>query len=134
MPASSDLESGTAVQARTAIDRVTGTVREQHLFTTELAEGDVILQGGIRARHPAGVLTQEEDGFPYEYSLLVAGLLSLDTLGGDKSVGLGRCELSIESESLRWNGESVSVEQALKCFEEEEWAVLLNMLHQEQTP
>ena len=87
VPVSSEVESATSVQARTAIDRVTGTVMEQHLFTTELTEGDVNLRGKIRARHPAGVLTQYEDGFPYEYDLLVAALLSLDALGGDKSLG-----------------------------------------------
>ena len=45
------------------MDRVTRTVMEKHLFTTELTEGDIALQGTIRARHPAGVLTQEDDGF-----------------------------------------------------------------------
>lgn len=70
----------TSVQPRTALDRVTGTVMEQHLFTTEFAEGGANLQGIIRARHPAGVLTQEGNGFPYEYALLLAALLSLDTL------------------------------------------------------
>ena len=134
VPASSDFKSGTTVQARTAIDRVTGTVMEQHLFTTELIEGDILLRGQVRARHPSGVLTQDENGFPYEYALLVAGLLSLDALGGDKSVGLGRCEVSVEPESLRWNGQPVSVEQALECFREKEWAEMLSLLREEQKP
>ena len=117
-----------AVAARTAIDRVTGTVMERHLFTTELVEADVELQGAIRARHPGGVLTQEDEGLPYEYALLVAGLLSLDTLGGDKSTGLGRCEVRIES--LRWNGENMSPEAALTSFEELEWADMIEMLRE----
>ena len=117
-----------AVAARTAIDRVTGTVMERHLFTTELIEADVELQGAIRARHPGGVLTQEDEGLPYEYALLVAGLLSLDTLGGDKSTGLGRCEVRIES--LRWNGENMSPEAALTSFEEREWADMIEMLRE----
>ena len=104
VPKPSEADSVPPVQARTAIDRVTGTVMEQHLFTTELAQGDINMQGKIRARHPAGVLTQEEDGFPYEYALLVAALLSLDALGGDKSVGLGRCEVTVESIALEWSG------------------------------
>ena len=134
VPASPAPQGTTAVEARTAIDRVTGTVMEKHLFTTELAEGDITLRGEIRARHPAGVLTQDEDGFPYEYALLVAGLLSLDALGGDKSVGLGRCEVRVESESLRWNGQPVSLEQSLECFREKEWAEMLNLLREEQKP
>ena len=122
------------VRTRTAIDRVTGTVMEQHLFTTELAEGDIDLAGQIRARHPAGVLTQDDGGFPYEYALLVAGLLSLDALGGDKGAGLGRCEVSAVPDALRWNGCSISLEDALESFQEEDWATLMSLLREEMTP
>ena len=87
VPAATKPDSTTTVEARTAIDRVTGTVMDQHLFTTELVDGGVPLRGEIRARHPGGVLTQEEEYFPYEYALLIAGILSLETLGGDKSAG-----------------------------------------------
>ena len=135
VPVPSEVASATSVQARTAIDRVTGTVMEQHLFTTELAQGNLRMQGEIRARHPAGVLTQEEDdGFPYEYALLVAALLSLDALGGDKSVGLGRCEVLVDVESLllRWNGEPISMNDALRSFQDEpEWGEMMEMLRGE---
>ena len=131
VPVSSE-KSMSSVQARTAIDRVTKTVMEHHLFTTELTEGDICLRGEIRARHPAGVLTQEEDGFPYEYALLVAGLLSLDALGGDKSVGLGRCEVNLETGSLRWNGQRISLDEVLQSFqkEKEEWGEWVNTLRE----
>ena len=130
VPVSSE-ESMSSVQARTAIDRVTKTVMEHHLFTTELTEGDINLRGEIRARHPAGVLTQEEGGFPYEYALLVAGLLSLEALGGDKSVGLGRCEVHLETESLRWNGQHIPLDEVLQGFREEEWGEWVNTLREE---
>ena len=122
-----------SVQTRTAIDRATRTVMGQHLFTTERAEGNVSLRGGIRARHPAGVLTQEEDRFPFEYALLVAALMSLDALGGDRSVGLGRCEITIEEESLRWNGGRISLGEALESFSEEpkEWGEMLKIVREE---
>ena len=58
----------------------------------------------------------------------MAGLLSLDTLGGDKSTGLGRCEVRIES--LRWNGENMSPQAALTSFEELEWADMIEMLRE----
>ena len=45
LPASPDEETYTSVQTRTAIDRVTRTVMEQHLFTTEIIEGDIVLRG-----------------------------------------------------------------------------------------
>ena len=133
MPTSSEAKITTPVQTRTAIDRITGTVMERHLFTTELTEGDTELQGTIRARHPAGVLTQYEDGFPYEYSLLIAGLLSLDALGGDKSVGLGRCRIDLEEKALRWNDENISKEDALQSFDEPDWGVMLEMVREEST-
>lgn len=128
-PVPSDVGNATSVQARTAIDRVTRTVMEQHLFTTELAPCDLSVEGEIRARHPAGVLTQDGDGFPYEYALLVAAFLSLDALGGDKSVGLGRCEATVES--LRWNGQPVSQDDALESLQEEEWGEMLNIVRGE---
>ena len=135
VPTSSEPKSTAPVQTRTAIDRITGTVMERHLFTTELTEGDIELQGTIRARHPAGVLTQYEDGFPYEYSLLIAGLLSLDALGGDKSVGLGRCEIKLKEKALRWNDESISKKDALQSFRElaELWGEWVNELREEST-
>ena len=133
VPMSGEVESATSVQAHTAIDRVTGTVMEQHLFTAELIEGDVKLQGKIRARHPAGILTQDENGFPYEYDLLVAALLSLDALGGDKSLGLGRCKIKVIDKSLRWNGQSISLDDALQSFQEHEWNEMVNLLREELT-
>ena len=132
VPVDSNRCSATAVEARTAIDRVTGTARERHLFTTELVDGEVDLRGQIRARHPAGVLTQDDDDLPYEYALLVAGVLSLDTLGGDKSVGLGRCNMSIEPESLRWNGREETLPSALKSFEEPDWADMIDLLREQR--
>ena len=119
----------TQVAARTAIDRVTGTVMEQHLFTTETVEAGIDLHGAIRARHPAGVLTQDDGGFPYEYALLVAGLLTLETLGGDKSVGMGRC--TIEIESLRWNDQDKTPEAAIESFEDSDWAEWVKTVREE---
>ena len=125
----------TSVQPRTALDRVTGTVMEQHLFTTEFSEGNASLQGTIRARHPAGVLTQYEDGFPYEYALLLVSLLSLDTLGGDKSTGLGRCKIQFKENTLFWNRKHISSEEILQSFraEPDEWVLMLEMLREEYT-
>ena len=133
VPTAGVSDDATGVAARTAIDRVTGTVMDQHLFSTEVVDANVSLNGEVRARHPAGVLTQDDGGFPYEYALLVAGLLSLDTLGGDKSVGLGRCETRIES--LRWNDQDRDLADAVQSFrDEDDWAVMLELLREEQTP
>ena len=134
-PVPSEEKTVTSVQPRTALDRVTGTVAEQHLFTTEFAERGVNLQGSIRARHPADVLTQYKGGFPYEYALLIAALLSLDALGGDKSAGLGRCKILLKEETLRWNSQCISLEEALQSFKDEPdgWGLMLEMLREELT-
>ena len=129
-PAEQEPQSTIAVAARTAIDRVTGTVMEQHLFTTETVEAGPDLHGAIRARHPAGVLTQEDDGFPYEYALLMAGLLTLETLGGDKSVGMGRCD--IETESILWNDTPVSAGTAVMSLEDCDWSDMVDLLRDEE--
>ena len=127
--------STVSLQTRTAMDRVTGTVMEQHFFTTELAEGDICLKGSIRARHKPSILTQDGGGFPYEYALLLASLLSLNVLGGDKSAGLGRCAIKFADESLRWNGEVTSLAMALHSFQEmgKDWKEMMALLR-EETP
>ena len=132
-PVPSAEKTTTAIHPRIALDRVTGTVMEQHLFTTEFAEGGANLQGTIRARHPAGVLTQYEGGFPYEYALLLAALLSLDALGGDKSVGLGRCKIRLKEGTLCWNSERISSDDIFQSFKDEskEWGLMLEMLREE---
>ncbi|NLX99914.1 MAG: hypothetical protein GXY83_27770 [Rhodopirellula sp.] len=125
----------TSLRTRTALDRVTGTVLERHLFTTELAEGDnVVLQGHVRARHPPGVLTVFDEGVPYEYALLIAAMLSIDSLGGDKSAGLGRCRVSILGDQVMWNGQALSVDTVLSSFEEfadEDWAAWIREVRRE---
>ena len=125
----------TSVQPRAALDRVTGTVMEQHLFTTEFAEDNTSLQGTIRARHSSGVLTQDGNDLPYEYALLLASLLSLDTLGGDKSTGLGRCKIQIQEDTLFWNSQHISSDEVLQSFkdEPEDWGEMLEILREEYT-
>lgn len=130
-PVASVQQATTGVAARTAIDRVTGTVMEQHFYTTEWVDREICLYGDIRARHPGGILTQHEGDFPCEYALLVAGMLSLDALGGDKSAGLGRCEIGLEPESLRWNGKVISPACALQSFEEQDWAEWIELVRAE---
>lgn len=132
LPLTTDADWTTSVHTRTAIDRLTRTVKEQHLFTTELTAEHLHLHGTIRARHPAGVLTQEDEGFPYEYTLLVAALLSLDTLGGDKSVGMGQCRMQLVDDTVCWNGNSIRQDDALESLrsEPEEWGEWLNILRQ----
>jgi CRISPR/Cas system CSM-associated protein Csm3 (group 7 of RAMP superfamily) len=117
------------LHSRTSIDRVTGTARDRTLFVTEVVPaGGPELHSRLRARHPVGTLTQDGDGFPFEYSLLLAGLLSLDMLGGDKSTGLGKCRITITGNTVRWNDKrKFPVEETLKSFADlgEDWYAFL---------
>jgi hypothetical protein len=121
------------VTTRVTIDRLTGTAREQRLFTSEAAPRQLTgrLGGRLRARHPAGVLTQDDDGFPYEYSLLVAALCGLDALGGEKGTGRGSCRVEIPDGGLRWNGRGITIQAAEKAFDEPDWGEMMQLLREE---
>jgi CRISPR/Cas system CSM-associated protein Csm3 (group 7 of RAMP superfamily) len=124
------------LHSRTAIDRVSGTARDRTLFVTEIAPANgLALHTTLQARHLPGVLTQDNDGFPFEYALLLAGLLTLDALGGDKSTGLGKCRITIDT--LRWNDrQRYPIGNALQCFKDwqgdGEWLLMVSMLREGQ--
>jgi len=61
--------------------------------------------GTIRAFHPHGSILPNEE-FPLEYSLLVCALGSIESLGGKKSIGMGRCLVRIE-EPIIWRRDGV---------------------------
>ncbi|MCS7239302.1 MAG: RAMP superfamily CRISPR-associated protein [Thermoguttaceae bacterium] len=120
------------IYGRTAVDRLTGTVREGTLFFTEVASQHFPpLKSRILARHEPGTLTMEDGTtkFPFEYALLIAGLLSIDSLGGDKSAGFGRCKINVDQ--IRWNGNPISVQEALEPLQDEEWYGLAELIREE---
>ena len=85
------------------------------------------------------MLTQDDEGFPFEYALLLAALLSVDSLGGNKSVGLGRCHLAVKDSSLRWNGRAIGIDDALASFaqyydeskNQDDWTEMLQLIREE---
>ncbi len=114
------------LHSRTSIDRVLGTARERTLFVGEVVEGrGLMLKSGLQARHPAGVLTPFDGGFPLEYSLLVVGLVGLESLGGDRSTGMGRCQVAIEA--VRWQGQDIDTNLTLASFHEDDWKTLVEL-------
>jgi len=125
----------TRLITRTAMDRLTGTIKEGHLFVTEVTDaGGVRLHGKIRARHPANVLLPHE-GFPLEYALLVASLCTIDQLGGDKAIGLGRCRISLDGPiRWRWGKEEklLEVADALAAFRAGEWETYVGLYEDER--
>jgi CRISPR/Cas system CSM-associated protein Csm3 (group 7 of RAMP superfamily) len=113
---------------RTSIDRLSRTARDRTLFVSEVvAGGGRALRGRIRARHPAGTLSLYDGDFPLEYALLLAGLLTLDSLGGSRSSGLGVCRVDVPDGKVKWNDDRVPVQIALSSFSEKEWSLLLDL-------
>jgi hypothetical protein len=97
-------------------------------------KGPITFNGSVRTFHPRGVLLPH-DGFPLEYALLVAAMCSLDMLGGDKSSGLGRCQLEIV-EPIHWfkdrvSLQSITLSQILAIFKDNEWQEYIS-LYEEQ--
>jgi CRISPR/Cas system CSM-associated protein Csm3 (group 7 of RAMP superfamily) len=68
VPQKEGRHSAPRLHSRTSIDRVSGTARDRTLFVTEVAPaGSPELHGRVQARHPIGALSQDGDGFPFEY-------------------------------------------------------------------
>ncbi len=114
-----------------SIDRATGSARGKRLFSSEVVEGIGAWKGRIEARHRKGEITPYEEGtLPFEYALLVAGLRSLDRIGGDRSIGKGRIEVTIGR--IAYNDRELSPSDALKSFEETDWKDLWELYREEE--
>ncbi len=125
---------GTTVRQRTALDRLTGTVKHQHLFATEIVS---VSKGAyaarLRARHPSEALTHNGGGLPYEYALLVTALLGIESLGGDKSAGRGQCVITVDESTLKWNRTPQSLDAMLAPFREDGWQEYYQLMIDEKT-
>lgn len=108
------------VRNRIARYRRLGTAREHRLFNAEYAR-EQRLVSVVDGRHPH-VLAFEEGDLPFAYSLLVAAVLSVDRLGGEKSVGCGRlgqgeARRGIRIDGIQYNGEERTPEEFLEYLE-----------------
>ncbi|GIW08076.1 MAG: hypothetical protein KatS3mg060_2881 [Dehalococcoidia bacterium] len=100
-------------RTRVSISRRTGAARRQLLFTTEYVAPVLTFEGTV-----AGVVLWEpDDVFDDEHhpliGLLLAGLLSVERVGGDRSVGAGHCSLRLLRLQLNdavFEGDAVSTE------------------------
>jgi len=100
------MQTSFLTQAR--IDRITRIAAEQALYSSEFGMRDFIFQGSIKGQLdcttiPPSLLSitnapdQETETFTPTYSLLLllAGLLLIERLGGNKSTGKGQCTCTI---------------------------------------
>lgn len=118
------------VITRNQRDRLSGTARPRHLYSTEeiLPTGDdsaVRLEKVcVSAVHDVDTLTPAQDkkgqvviagerlAWPLEYSLLLAGIFATERMGSSKSRGLGHFKVDRASVSILLNGHKVSASVA----------------------
>ncbi len=102
----------TVSRHRTARYRVLQTVREQHLFSTEYSPATLVLSSRIDGWHQHLVYIDAASP-PYAYCLLMAGILAVDRLGGDKSTGAGWLHQALRVTRVTWNQQSLAPEDFL---------------------
>lgn len=88
---------GQDYQTRIRRYRQLGTIKEAHLFATEYAQAQIFTTTVTGYHQPEALEAFEEGDLPYAYCLLVAGILSVNRLGGDKSTGSGEASIDITS-------------------------------------
>lgn len=101
---------------RVAMDRRMRRARTRHLFSTQVCDR-VVLNGSLETCHTTGELTDllpKTDGdsrapavkgvdlpWPFEWALLAGAMSALGAIGGDRSLGRGRCRVEVLEVALR---------------------------------
>ena len=92
----------TSERTQVSLSRQTGTAKPKMLFSSELGLTDLRFEGEIYGYVSDVPINDQPDSPTFAELLLVSGLMSIDRLGGNKSTGVGRCQ--IEVVSLNING------------------------------
>ncbi|HYV07029.1 MAG TPA: RAMP superfamily CRISPR-associated protein [Blastocatellia bacterium] len=87
----------TSERTQVSISRRTGAARPEALFSSEFGFTGLRFNGEIAGHISDLPLEGDADSPTYGLLLLLAGLISLDRVGGNKSTGLGRCRTEIMS-------------------------------------
>lgn len=96
------------VETRTqvSLSRLTRTAKAGHLYTSEYGIRQLCFEGSIYGYLTGYRLPEVESG-SYSLLLLLAGLLSVDQIGGMKSTGAGQVEIQVVQ--LQINGQTVEI-------------------------
>jgi CRISPR/Cas system CSM-associated protein Csm3 (group 7 of RAMP superfamily) len=108
----------TFFQSRIRMHRRLGTAVEKHLFDSEYALSPLFTTFQLTSRidgYHRHLLCSQPGDPPLAFCLLVAGVLNVDRLGGDKSTGSGCVEITLDS--VRCNGNEKSEEEMLDHLE-----------------
>jgi len=102
-------------QTRICKYRAIGTARHGHLFGSEYV-APLDFQTMLTGWHDHLQWLVEEDP-PYAYCLLIAALLQVERIGGDRSTGSG--EVRIIMNDIQYNGKDVSMDTVFEYLDAE---------------
>lgn len=114
-----DEEIKTVARNRTARYRVLQTAKDQQLFSSEYAPAAKFFTT-IDGWHK-GLTIFDDDYPPFAYCLLIAGILAVERIGGDKSTGAGWLDGKIEIKSATVNGASVDLDDIFEFLEPQDY-------------
>lgn len=100
-------------QSRICMYRKLGTAKDKHLFSSEYAV-PMEFKTFVDGYHRDLIFLEQEDP-PYAYCLLIAGIMKVEHLGGDKSTGSGRVHITIDS--VDYNGRSIPMETVFEYLD-----------------
>lgn len=106
---------------RTSMYRGLRTVRDGHLFTSEYA-GEECYQTTIDGFHRHLLATAPND-IPIAYCLLIAGILNVDRIGGEKSTGCGIVDIIITK--AEYNGREIKPDEIFGFLDAELYELCL---------
>lgn len=108
---------------RIARYRALGTTRHGHLFSTEYAP-ETALHTKVDGWHQ-NLVSMDEEYPPFAYCLLMAGILAVDRVGGDKSTGSGWLAPSIAITSAFYNGAEIQLDDIFELLDPADYRELL---------
>lgn len=105
-------------QSRIRMNKILRTVKEKHLFSSEYAisstlsisEFTTTIDGYCR-----NLFCSQPGDPPLAFCLLVAGILAIDRLGGDKSTGCGKLKTAFDS--IKFDGNPMTQEDVFEILE-----------------
>lgn len=109
------LPSQTFERTQVSLSRLTGAAKQGLLFSSEFGVPGLSFEGMISGHLDDVPVDNEDSRCSYALVLLIAGLLSLDRLGGGRSAGAGQC--GVEITRIRVNGSDRALDSVVDCLE-----------------
>lgn len=109
----------TTVRNRVARHRILNTAKDKQLFNTEYS-----LPGAFHTRIDGWhneLAALDPDYPPYAYCLLIAGILAVEKIGGDKSTGAGWLDGPVRFRRAEYNGSAINLEDIFEFLNPEDY-------------